>query len=254
MPRQAREKSETGIYHVMLKGIDGRNIFLDDDDRKWFLLRLFKAKEKAGFELYGYCLMDNHVHLLLKENEGLGVSIKRITVGYVQWHNNKYGRAGHLFLNRFNSEVVETDEYFVTVLRYIHLNPVKARIVIQAKDYYWSSYREYLSYYQNNRSRAEMDLKVIELFFRNLNEFEKFMNENNSDECLEYSPVKKYTDADLIDVINTYTHGSGIGNMSPEEKTKMAIFIYNEIESVSIRQLARILGIGKNCVERALKK
>jgi len=129
MPRQARKKSATGIYHIMLRGIDGRNIFLDDEDRSKFIEKLLSAKQNANFKLYGYCLMDNHVHLLIEENEEIGTSVKRITVGYVQWHNNKYGRTGHLFQNRYNSEVVETESYLVTVLRYIHQNPVKANIV-----------------------------------------------------------------------------------------------------------------------------
>ena len=82
MARQARIKSMTGIYHVMLKGIDSRNIFMDDEDKMYFMENLKRAKERGEFKLYAYCLMDNHVHLLLKEGEEVGVSIKRITVGY----------------------------------------------------------------------------------------------------------------------------------------------------------------------------
>ena len=128
MSRVSRKKSKTGIYHIMLRGIDKRNIFLDNEDRKKFIEKLKIARETAGFRLHGYCLMDNHVHLLIEENEEIGTSIKRITVGYVQWHNNKHERTGHLFQNRYLSEPVETDAYLLTVLRYIHQNPVKAKI------------------------------------------------------------------------------------------------------------------------------
>ncbi|SHK30443.1 transposase, partial [Paramaledivibacter caminithermalis] len=103
MARKRRERSKTGIYHIMLRGIDGRNMFIDNEDREKFIEALFNAKEKGQFLLYGYCLMDNHVHLLIKEGEEVGASIKRMTVSYVQWHNNKYGRTGHLFQNRFKS-------------------------------------------------------------------------------------------------------------------------------------------------------
>ena len=106
MPRYARKRSSTGIYHVMLKGIDGRDIFLDDEDKEKFIENMLKARDKGNFELYAYCLMDNHLHILIKESEGIGTSIKRIAVGYVQWHNNKYGRIGHLFQNRYLSEPV----------------------------------------------------------------------------------------------------------------------------------------------------
>ena len=152
MARQVREKSTTGIYHVMLKGLDGRNIFLDDADRSIFMEKLNKARETGGFQLYAYCLMDNHDHLLIKEGEDLGTSIKRITVGYVQLHNNKYGRTGHLFQNRFSSEAVEDDKYLMTVIWYIHRNPLKTGMVSRLKEYSWSSYQQIIQAYQGNTS------------------------------------------------------------------------------------------------------
>ena len=96
--------------------------------------------------------MDNHVHLLLKEGEELGTSIKRITVGYVQLHNNKYGRTGHLFQNRFSSEAVEDDKYLMTVIWYIHRNPLKTGMVSRLKEYSWSSYQQIIQAYQGNTS------------------------------------------------------------------------------------------------------
>lgn len=142
MTRQARKKSITGIYHVILKGIDGRNLFMDDSDWLIFMEKLNKAREAGEFHLHVYCLMDNHVHLLIKEGEALGRSIKRMTVGYVQLHNNKYERSGHLFQNRFKSEAVEDDRYLMTVIRYSHQNPLKAEMVTRLEDYPWSSYQK----------------------------------------------------------------------------------------------------------------
>lgn len=104
----------------MLRGIDKRNIFLGNEDRAKFIDYVIRAKEEGSFELYGYCLMDNHVHLLIKEDGGIGKSIKRITVGYVGWYNKKHEISGHLFQNRFKSESVKTESYLLTVLRYIH--------------------------------------------------------------------------------------------------------------------------------------
>lgn len=78
---------QTGIYHRMLRGIDDRDIFLDAEDKMVFLKKLLTTKDTAGFNLYGYYLMNNHVHLLIKESEEIGISIKRITVGYGHWHN-----------------------------------------------------------------------------------------------------------------------------------------------------------------------
>jgi len=142
MPRQARKRSSTGIYHIMLRGIDKRNIFLDNEDRMKFIEKIKKAMVVGKFEVFGYCFMDNHIHMLIKEDEEIGTSIKRITVGYVRWHNNKHERTGHLFQNRYMSESVETECYLLTVLRYIHQNPVKAGMVEKAEDYKWSSYKK----------------------------------------------------------------------------------------------------------------
>jgi len=129
LARVARERSRTGIYHIMLRGINRQTIFKDNQDRVRFLDTLGEYKNICEFVFYGYCLMDNHVHLLIKETkESVSDIIKRICSSYVYWYNAKYKRCGHLFQERFKSEVVETDSYFLTVLRYIHQNPLKAKI------------------------------------------------------------------------------------------------------------------------------
>ena len=121
MPRTRRLKSETGIYHVILRGINKQTIFEDDEDSEMFLKTLKQYKSQSQFKLLAYCLMGNHVHLLLKiEKDELGQIFRRIGASYVYWYNHKYNRTGHLFQDRYKSEVVETDAYLFAVLRYIH--------------------------------------------------------------------------------------------------------------------------------------
>lgn len=251
MARQARKKSATGIYHIMLRGIDGREIFLDTEDKKVFLNKLFKAKENVNFKLYGYCLMDNHVHLLMEESEEIGTSIKRITVGYVHWYNNKYARTGHLFQNRYLSEPVESEKYLLAVLRYIHQNPQKAMLVKQAKDYLWSSYIEYLALY--NEEETNIDGQLIRSYFNTSNEFEKFMGEYDNQNFLEYKQVKKYTDNMLRNIIKKEFNNYNIPELTIEERNKLIKEIYRKT-GVSIRQLGRVLGIGKGVIENALRQ
>ena len=198
MARQARQKSYTGIYHVILKGLDGRNIFPDDADRLMFMDKLKKARELGGFKLYAYCLMDNHVHLLVKEEEELGQSIKRITVGYVQLHNNKYGRSGHLFQNRFNSEVVEDERYLITVLRYIHRNPLKAGMISKLEFYPWSSYPLIIQSYQTNQTL--LDTQMIRDYFPKKSDFVRFSQEENQDQCLEIKTKIRLSDQQLTEI------------------------------------------------------
>ncbi len=127
MPRSIRNKSESGIYHIMLRGINRQDIFEDEKDIQKLLETIKKYKEISQFEIYAYCIMSNHVHLLIKElGESISDVVKRISSSYVFWYNKRYERCGHLFQERFKSEAVENYEYFLTVLRYIHQNPMKA--------------------------------------------------------------------------------------------------------------------------------
>ena len=110
----------------MLRGINQQVIFEEDDDRRFFLHTLKKAKEASGFKLYAFCLMTNHVHLLIEPaEEPLEIVFKRIGTRYAGWYNRKYERVGHLFQDRYRSEKVETEQYFLTALRYIIQNPMK---------------------------------------------------------------------------------------------------------------------------------
>jgi REP element-mobilizing transposase RayT len=131
---------------------------------------MIKAKELGNFKLYGYCLMDNHVHLLVEDREDIGTSIKRITVSYVQWHNNKYSRTGHLFQNRYLSEVVETDSYLICALRYIHQNPVKGQLCNNIADYDWSSFKQYIASYKGRQTH--LDYNLFNEYFSLVSDFE----------------------------------------------------------------------------------
>lgn len=142
MPRSARQPAESGIYHVMLRGVNRDAIFLDAEDRERFLRALTDAKEASGCLVFAYCLMDNHVHLVLRATgEPVGVVVKRLGVRYVGWFNRKYGRVGHLYQSRFSSRPVDDDAYLVALLRYVWLNPVKAGLVARPEEYPWSSRR-----------------------------------------------------------------------------------------------------------------
>lgn len=153
MPRQPRQTSGTDIYHVMLRGINRQDIFEDQEDYVRFLTYMQQMlepyddlgnRQPSLCTFYAYCLMSNHVHLLIKtHHEDIGATIKHLAITYALYFNRKYSRAGHLFQDRFKSEPVNDMAYFSTLLRYIHQNPLKAGIVQQVSDYPWSSWQEY---------------------------------------------------------------------------------------------------------------
>ncbi|MEI2400828.1 transposase, partial [Paenibacillus phytohabitans] len=120
MPRKAREKSKTGVYHLIWRGANRQEIFHDDEDWIRFLDILKKYKLKLNLTIYAWCLMSNHVHLLIKEgDESISATMKRIGVSYAGYYNWKYRTTGHLFQDRFRSENVEDQAYLKTVVRYI---------------------------------------------------------------------------------------------------------------------------------------
>lgn len=140
MPRSARVKSATGVYHVIMKGIDGSELFLQNADYRRFIGLMREVKEECGFLLHAFCLMDNHVHFLIEESGGpLCEAFQKLELRYAGWFNFKYGRLGHLFMNRYKSFPVDELRYYRTVLRYICQNPVKAGLCSHVWEYRWSS-------------------------------------------------------------------------------------------------------------------
>lgn len=236
--------SKTGVYHTMLRGIDKRKIFLDDKEYSTFLKYIKKAQDKTKFDIYAYCLMPNHVHLLIKTEEPIGDIIRRISVGYAQYHNIKNGRTGHLFQNRFKSEVVETDKYFLTVLRYIHQNPLKARMVQDIGQYKWSSYNEYFT-----KGKSLVNTEVALSCFGSLNQFADYMEKKNDDKCLDYNPVKRWTDNELRKYINQLMDVEKIHALDKKSRNKMLKMIKAKTKA-SNRQLSRVLNIGRGILER----
>jgi len=142
VPRQARQLAESQIYHVMVRGVNRDAIFLEDEDYQRFLDALDQTREASGCVVLAYCLMSNHVHLVLRTpGEPISAVAKRLGVRYAGWFNRKYGRVGHVFQDRFRSLPVETDEYLVTLVRYVWNNPVEAGLVEDPREYPWSSRR-----------------------------------------------------------------------------------------------------------------
>ena len=128
MPRPIRSKTNFSIYHVMIRSVDGILLFRDDYDKEQFLLRLKRYKKKYGFKLYAYCLMDNHAHMVI---DSAGADISRLMHGlnlsYAKYYNIKYERRGHVFSDRFRSEIIDNDKYILQASKYIHKNPRKLK-------------------------------------------------------------------------------------------------------------------------------
>lgn len=250
MPRQARKKSKSGIYHVMLRGINQQTIFQDEEDIDKFIQVLKECKAISGFKIFAYCLMSNHIHLLIKpEIEPLEQIFKRIGSRFVYWYNIKYQRVGHLFQDRYKSEPIESDSYLLAVIRYIHQNPVKAGICKKVEDYKYSSYREYI------KAASVVDSEFV-FSMISKSEFEKYNNTENDDEFLEVDnkPKIRLTDEQAKMIIKESSNCENVGEFQKlnfDEQSKFVVVFYEN--GMSIRQISRLTGITKGMVEKWLK-
>lgn len=146
MPTKQRERSESGFYHVFQRGVNRACIFEDDEDRDRYLALLLKYAKLVGAEIHSWCLMSNHVHLLVRvDYEALSVMMRRIGSEYARRFNVRHGRSGPLFGGRFSSVCIETDAQLLSVVRYIHRNPIFHDERTLLGDYPWSSFSEYAS-------------------------------------------------------------------------------------------------------------
>ncbi|MDI6813796.1 MAG: transposase [Desulfitobacteriaceae bacterium] len=260
MPRKAREKSNTGIYHIILRGTNRQEIFHEDEDNIMFLETLEKYSRDSGTNVYGWCLMSNHVHLLLGEgSEELSITMKRIEVSFVWYYNWKYKTTGHLFQDRFKSESVESDEYLLTVIRYIHQNPVEAGLVKQVEDWKWSSCHAY--YGKNSYPANLLESNLVLGMFSVDNKhtaISRFINFTESasaskDKCLDDEIKIRITDEDARQAIMRHVEGIEIAQVKslPKAERDEVFRKIKGIRGVTQRQAARILGVSSSLIFKA---
>lgn len=179
MPRIARGLIDNGIYHVINRGNRRLEVFHNDEDYKRLIELLGKAKERALVKVLGYCLMPNHFHLLLQpvQGEQLGRYMQWLMTSYVRQYNKLYGMSGHIWQGRYKSFLIQEDEYFLNVLRYIEANPVRANLVQNAKDWRYSSHTDRI----NNMESPVLD----ELPMKLPQSWNRFVNEPVKEKKLE---------------------------------------------------------------------
>lgn len=242
MPRQARQHSNTDIYHVILRGIDRMAIFYTDDDRQMFL-NFLKLQISDHFKIYCYCLMDNHVHLLLK-SESLSSEMHHLASLYAMRFNRKYERCGYLFQNRFQSENVENESYLLNCFRYILRNPVKAGMCPKPSAYRWSSYQAYFTH-----KDLGVDTGFLDLFFQSKEDFEEFMTSDDPQQCMDIDQISHPTDKEIKQIWEQKLTGKEFDQLSKSEKYQLLQEL-KYTTNAELRQLARITHTGYNIIRR----
>ena len=255
MTRQRRKISNSKVYHVIVKGIDDQDIFYDDQDRRYFLKQILNLKKEINYDVYSYCLMTNHIHMVIKsEAKVLSKIMQSLMIRYVYYFNSRYERSGPLVQNRFKSKCVENQKYFLEVCRYIHRNPEKAGMA-KTQNYKWSSYQEYLGeekiinkkvllhYFNNDISefvKYTTNLKLDDV--ENLYDYAEYEIRNRLlDEEVSQIIMKEFKICDIKDVAIFFK------NKSKEELEKDLKVIKN-IKGTNKSQVARILRINRKFV------
>lgn len=255
MPRDKRKVSRTRIYHVIVKGADRQLLFEETKDYVKYLEILENYKDELNFKLFAYCLMSNHVHLLIQVSEEgtLEKIFRSINTKYAVWFNMKYNRTGFVQDGRYHSEPVETIEYFLTAIRYIHLNPQKAGLEsAPGEQYPWSSFVEYCSDVPRliDRDTVFQIIGDEDLFFS----MHSYVT--SDDACFDIKKTRKRLPDDVAKSIIEESCGcknsTEFQKLSILERNCYIKKIYNE--GVSIRQLNRLTGVPRGVIERVLKK
>lgn len=247
MPRTSRVQSESGWYHVIVKGAGRRTIFETDDDRRTFLKMLADMRDTDNIEIAAWTLMDNHVHLVVRtKTNNLQIGMQRLCTSYAVYFNKVNEHVGPVFQGRYKSFPIEADSYLLQVIRYVHLNCIDKGIVDPAK-YEWCSYGTYLG-----NHLSEINQWVIDVF-GGLNPFVSFHREGVDVETERLCMQKSRLNDEEARWIASRAFGKRFAETIPllgkQEKSE-AIYRLHQM-GLSARQIERLTGVGRRVIRKA---
>lgn len=243
MPTKRRQKSFTDFYHVIVKGINKEKIYNQQREKIYFKKIILKYLKKYDVEIYAYCIMSNHAHLIIKaELQVLSLFMAVVLAEYANYYNYKHYRNGHVFQNRFISECIETDAYYWNCMRYIHLNPVKAGMVRRPERYKYSSMAEYML-----EMPGIIHSNAIKKYTNTFTEYEEFEKFHGARDVQVFADIKeemmaKQKDAALL-----------IAEEICEERnlmTLLQVFEESELQDSYISRLVKTLKISKKIAKK----
>ena len=259
MPRLPRKYSETGVYHIMIRGNAKQDIFIDDQDKRKFIKTILQKRKEKRFFLYAYCIMKNHAHLVVKElNESISNTMKRVIISYASYFNIKYRKVGHVFQDRFKSQVIEDDSYLLSAIRYVHNNPEKAKIALR-EDYPWSSYHEYINF---SVKPVEI-LDILKMFAIDLKKSVDFFKDFNSQvekrEFIDVEPEKEIHKDNVDYIIDQFLRvnhmkKADLNNKSYQKQRNEIILELIKKSNLSQRAIAEATGVNRETIRKLSKE
>ena len=258
MTRSQREASSSDIYHVIVRGAGRRLLFEDDEDRRFFVERLFTCagREEGGADLLAWCLMENHVHLLLRAQlRDLESLMRSLDTSFARYYNGRHGHVGPVFQGRYKSIPVGTDAQLLETVRYIHHNPQVAG-VCGHRDHEWSSFRAYLEGHPHLEADTVLDMlggtKAFVAFHDDVADDQKLMEFATYGDVLS-SRRKAVSDGDAIEMAKRLC-GDEFANSiaaAPKRERDAALGRLRGI-GLSVRQIERLTGIGRGIIQKCV--
>ena len=259
MTRVARLVSDSGYYHVMARGNNKEMIFKNPSEKQYYLDELEQAIEEGSLTLLSYCIMDNHIHILINsDTDSMADVFRRINLKFALRYNKKYDQVGHVFQGRYKSEVVNTDQYLLSAIRYIHNNPVKAGIVFKVENYKWSSYRDYLNSDNSLIDSNEKEM-IMDMFGGTIEQFQRF---HLKDDMLEFLEIKEDLEREreikAKKILKAYCDKYKVKDIKQLCNNQYAIdeivIDLLQLSKLSHRRVADLLGINRGIVHNIAKK
>lgn len=248
-------RTVTGFYHVCARGAGKQLIFEGDEDRREFLELMRECCREAGVTVIAWCLMGNHVHLVLADYEdAMSAAMHRLLLTYARRFNKRTRRTGHLFQNRFDRRSLDTDRYLMAAIRYVHANPQEAGIALIER-YPWSSFAEYLRAYDNDTTRGFSDPSCVLELFESAKGFLDYSLSmpDGSDPVIHDMDETEWERRAFADKL---AKGLGV----PLHEVKAASSAQRNIvilglhdAGFTVRQIERYTGIGKSTVSRIVR-
>lgn len=247
MPRKSRKLLDGKICHHIVQGINKEYVFQEDEDKKKYLNLLRKYYKDYEIDIICYCIMDNHVHLILYSSniENISAFMRKVNSIYAMYYNKKYNRVGYVFRNRFKSILILTRKQLWICIKYIHMNPVKANIVKNENEYKYSSYNDYL-----NKS-GFLNHRILNfLFLKPRNYIEEFKS-------IPYKDIYDYK-VILKDILDKFLNQENIclNQLRKKENLleKFISYLNSKKYNYSKQELADILEISRATLYRKIKK
>lgn len=222
MLRLPRSYIKTSFFHVITQGINKSYIFEKAEDIKYYIKIMYHLTKEQKIKIVGYCIMNNHAHMLIKAEEikELSKYMQRLNTKYGKYYNKKYSRVGYVFRDRYRAEGIYTEEYLYNCLKYIYNNPVKAGICKKAEDYPYSNYKR---------------------IDKELNENYTFIDVDDNDEDIGKKIIKNFLKENEIELVDLKRN---------KRKLKELIIIFNKQYNISLRNIAKKVHMGRETIRR----